>query len=55
MTNCCRKCAKLMCNKRNEIENCSECVSYVWLALQEIDKKLKERDNFDRIQSFKKD
>lgn len=44
MTNCCRKCAKLMCENRNKIEGCKDCVSYVWLAMQEIDKKLKERD-----------
>lgn len=50
MTNCCRKCAKLMCSKRNEIEDCKDCVSYVWLALQEIDKKLdKEYENNDRV------
>lgn len=40
MTDCCRKCAKKFCEKRNQIEDCSECISYVWLAMQEIDKKL---------------
>lgn len=50
MTNCCRKCAKLMCSERDKIEDCKDCVSYVWLALQEIDKKLdKEYDNNDRV------
>lgn len=44
MTHCCRICAKLMCKKRGQIEGCKECVSYVWLALQEIDKKLEEED-----------
>lgn len=42
MTNCCRKCSKLLCQKRNQIENCKECVSYVLLAMREIDKKIKE-------------
>lgn len=49
-TKCCRKCAKLFCEKRNQIEDCKECVSYLWLALQEIDKKLdinKEENEYD--------
>ena len=29
MTNCCRKCAKKFCEKRDEIEDCKDCVSYV--------------------------
>ena len=41
-TNCCRKCAKLMCENRNKIEDCKDCISYVLLAMQEIDKKLKD-------------
>lgn len=44
MTNCCRKCAKLMCENRGSIEDCKDCVSYVWLAMQKIDEKLKERE-----------
>lgn len=51
MTNCCRKCAKLMCENRDKIEDCKDCVSYVWLAMQEIDKKLKEDYYCDRIQT----
>lgn len=40
-TSCCRKCSKLMCENRNKIENCEECISYVLLAMREIDEKLK--------------
>ena len=39
-----------MCSERDKIEDCKDCVSYVWLALQEIDKKLdKEYENNDRV------
>ena len=54
MTRCCRICSKLMCEKYGEIENCPDCVSYVWLAMKEIDEKLKENYN-DWIQSPKTD
>ena len=43
MTCCCRKCAKkFTCENFDKIEDCKECVSYVLLAMREIDKKLKE-------------
>lgn len=42
MTDCCRKCSKKFCENRNQIEGCKDCVSFVWLAMQEIDKKLEE-------------
>ena len=48
MFECCRKCSKLACLDRNQIENCKNCISYTLLFLQEIDKKLKE-DYCDRI------
>ena len=48
MTNCCRKCAKLLCKERNTKEDCKECISYVLLAMREIDKKL-EDNNETRI------
>lgn len=41
MTHSCRICAKLLCPYRGEIEGCKDCVSYVLLAMREIDKKLK--------------
>ena len=47
MTKCCKRCTKLLCPNRNKIEDCKDCVSYVWLAMQEIDKKLEE--NYDRF------
>lgn len=51
MTNCCRKCAKVFCKNRNEIEDCKNCISYVWLAMQEINKKLdnQKEKKYDRI------
>lgn len=51
MTKSCQKCSKLACEKRNQIEDCKDCISYVWLALQEIDEKLKlqEEEFNDRI------
>lgn len=51
MTHSCRICAKLACSNRGEIEGCKNCVSYLWLALQEIDKKLKweEEKEYDRF------
>lgn len=51
MTHSCRICAKLACPNRGEIEGCKNCVSYLWLALQEIDKKLKweEEKKYDRF------
>ena len=51
MTHSCRICAKLACSNRREIEGCKDCVSYLWLALQEIDKKLKweEEKEYDRF------
>lgn len=45
MTRCCRICSKLLCENYGQIEDCPDCVSYVWLAMQEIDKKLKEDYN----------
>jgi hypothetical protein len=50
MTNCCRKCSKLLCKDYGKIEDCHDCISYVLLAMKEIDKKLKEDYN-DRVQS----
>ena len=44
MTNCCRKCAKLMCRNRNKIEDCTECISYVLLELRKLN-KIVEEDN----------
>lgn len=51
MTHSCRICAKLMCPNRGEIEGCKDCISYLWLALQEIDKKIKleEDRDYDRL------
>lgn len=40
LTNCCRKCSKKFCEKRGLIEDCKDCVSYVWLSFQDSDKKL---------------
>ena len=54
MTRCCRICSKLLCENYGQIEDCPDCVSYVWLAMQEIDKKLKEGYN-DRIQTSTRD
>lgn len=45
MTNCCRKCAKLLCKERNTKEDCKECISYVLLAMRKINKKLE--DNYE--------
>ena len=50
MTRCCRICSKLLCNNRNNIENCQDCISYVLREMQRIDKKIKEDYN-DRVQS----
>ena len=40
LTNCCRKCSKKFCENRGLIEGCNDCISYLYLSLQEIDKKL---------------
>lgn len=50
MTKCCQICSKIFCKDRDKIENCKDCISFVWLAMQEIDKKakIKEEEN-DRI------
>lgn len=40
MSECCRKCSKLMCEQRDKIEGCKDCISYVLLEFREIDKKL---------------
>lgn len=42
MKECCRKCAKMACKDRDKIENCKNCISYVLLAMKEIDKKLED-------------
>ena len=51
MTHSCRICSKLMCPNRGDIEGCKDCVSYLWLAMQEIDKKLdkQKEKKYDRI------
>ena len=44
-TSCCRKCSKIFCEQRNKIEDCKNCISFVLLALKEIDKERgKEND-----------
>lgn len=40
MINSCRICSKLLCEKRGQIEGCKDCISYVLLMIEEIDKKL---------------
>jgi len=51
MTHSCRICAKMACLMRDKIEDCKDCVSYVWLALQEIDRKIEEEEKsfYDRL------
>ena len=51
MTHSCRICSKLMCPNRGDIEGCKDCVSYLWLAMQEIDKKVKweDKEDYDRL------
>ena len=36
MTNCCRKCMKIFCENRDNIEDCPDCVSEVYLMLQKL-------------------
>lgn len=48
MTNCCRKCSKIFCENRDKIEDCKDCISFVWLTLQQLDKKLKE-EGYDKL------
>ena len=40
VTNCCRICSKMFCPNRNEIENCKDCVSFVWLELKKLNEKV---------------
>lgn len=42
MTNCCRKCMKMMCKGRNKIEDCKNCVSELYLHIKELNKLLEE-------------
>ena len=51
MTHSCRIYIKLTCSNRGEIERYKDCISYLWLVLQEIDKKLKweEEKEYDRF------
>lgn len=42
MTNCCRKCLKVFCDKRNEIENCKNCISEVYYMLKQLNEQIKE-------------
>lgn len=43
MIDCCKKCLKIFCEKRNEIEECSNCISEVYWYFQKIDKKLGDK------------
>lgn len=51
MTNCCRKCSKIFCYNRDKTENCKDCISYVYIAIQKIDNKIKDQKEkkYDRI------
>lgn len=51
MTHSCRICSKLICPNRGDVEGCKDCISYLWLAMQEIDKKLKweDKEDYDRL------
>ena len=44
MTNCCRKCSKIFCEKRDTIEDCPECISFLYLELQRLDKIIEEEE-----------
>ena len=46
-TNCCRKCCKIFCENRNEIEDCQQCISYVLQSFREIDKKLNIKEEIN--------
>lgn len=48
MTNCCRKCMKKFCIKRDTIENCKDCVSEVYNEILKI--KMEENNDFRRRQ-----
>lgn len=43
MTECCRKCLKMLCKKRDTVEDCPDCISEVYWHLQQIDKKLGDK------------
>lgn len=47
MTKSCRKCSKVFCENRNTIEDCPDCVSFVTIALREIDEKLNIQEEID--------
>lgn len=53
MTYSCRICSKLLCPNRGMVENCKECVSYVLLAMREINKKIKMEEQRDYDRFFK--
>ena len=42
MTNCCRKCSKIFCEKRNEIEDCKDCVSFVLQEFRKLNNKVEK-------------
>lgn len=42
MSNCCRKCLKIFCEKRDKIENCPNCISEVYQQLLKLNKKMEE-------------
>lgn len=44
MTNCCRKCMKKFCEKRDMIEDCPDCVSEVYLEIQRLNKIIEEEE-----------
>lgn len=42
MIECCRKCLKIFCEKRNTIENCKECISEVYYQIKQLNKQVEE-------------
>lgn len=53
MTGSCIRCAKKFCEKRGEIDFCGDIITITRLALQDIDKNLKEPWN-DPVYTLKK-
>lgn len=47
MTECCRKCSKIFCEKRDTLEGCKDCISYVLLEFRKINEKIGESTKDD--------
>lgn len=53
MIHSCRICSKIFCEKRNTVENCKECISFLYCDLKKLNKIIEEEKECSILNQLK--